>query len=81
MNNHQPITDPKPINPSTTTTLIKPITDLNPLAPIKKTQLHHQKNPATTKQTHHNTGQQPPRKTHKKTTTNLAIVDLEIHQP
>ena len=54
----------------------------NPSAPIKNQTLHHPPpNPATTKQTHHNTGQQPPRKTHKKTTTDLAVVDLETHQP
>ena len=74
---YQPIIDPKPINPSTTT------------APIKNTQPQHQKthhdtkekNPTTTKQTHHNIDQQPPRKTHKKTTTDLVVADLEIHQP
>ena len=36
---HQPITDPKPINPSTTTTPIKPINPTNPSASIKKTQI------------------------------------------
>ena len=63
MNNHQPITDPKPINPSTITYQThhqsKPINPTNPSAPIKKTKPRHQKNPpriASTKQTHHNTG-------------------------
>ena len=37
INNHQPIIDPKPINPSTTTAPIKPINPTNLSAPIKKT--------------------------------------------
>ena len=71
------ITDHRSINPSITTALIKPINPTNPSTPIKNQTLHRPppSKPTTTLASNHQ------EKPIKKTTTDLVVVDLEIHQP
>ena len=94
--NPSPITDPKPITNHLSQThhrspIHQPINNQSTdqtHQPNKPINIDQKSNfaPSTTKPSHHqanhhNIGHQPPRKTHKKTTTDLAVVDLEIHQP